>query len=132
MPVDDRGICSFLVDETVVVNIGQEAHGDQLVLFAPLGQPPTERRADWQARMLRANGAGSGSYVLGMAIASDTAILSSRRALCSLNGPTLASWVAEFIEVAKYWMQAFAGGAEPGTPSAAMPLETRVQGRSRV
>lgn len=118
MPTDERGICSFLVDGTVPVNIGRDPGRDGLVLFAPLGAPPAEHRGTWQVRMLRANGAGGAAYMFGMAPASDTAVVSSHRPLAALSGAALASWVGEFVEVARHWIDAFAKGAEPEAMSA--------------
>ena len=123
MPTGEHGVCSFLVDERVLVNIGQDSSGNELIIFAPLGAPPEEHHSTWQVRMLRANGAGGGAYVLGMAPASDTAIISSRRPLVSLNGPALANWVEEFVGVAKHWLDAFARKIEPEANSAAMPAD---------
>ncbi|EHK64613.1 type III secretion system chaperone [Achromobacter arsenitoxydans] len=126
MPTDERGLCSFLVDETVPVNIAQNPEGDGVVIFAPLGALPGGHRDAWQVRMLRANGAGGGAYVFGMAPASDTAIMSSRRPLGSLNGAALAGWVGEFVSVARGWIDAFANEDEPAAtdvPSASAWLQ---------
>ncbi|MNP98939.1 Tir chaperone protein (CesT) [compost metagenome] len=118
IPVDERGICSFMVDDSVAVNLALDAGLDGMVIFSPLGAPPAAHLASWQVRMLRANGAGGGAYVFGMAPASDTAILSSHRPLASLSGALLASWVGEFVDVARHWRDAFAQGAEPDAPAA--------------
>lgn len=125
LPIDEQGVCSFVVDHTLPVNLAAAGGGEELVVFAPLGRVPEADRTQWLTRMLVANGAGAGMYRLGLAPGSSSAVLSARRPLAGLDDAELTRWLGEFVSVARAWMGALAAQTPPPAPVA--PAESWLQ-----
>lgn len=118
LPVDEQGVCSFVVDQTLPVNLAAAGDGEELGVFAPLGRVPEMHRTQWLTRMLEANGAGAGMYRLGLAPGSSSAVLSARRPMAGLDSAELTRWLGEFVSVGRAWMSALAAGTPPAAPAA--------------
>ena len=103
LPLSDSDTCTLVIDNNLPVNLAIDAQGLDLTLFAPLGIIPEQRRAELFSQLLRANGAGTSPYTLGLARQADVAILSTRQPLALANAPGLAESLAAFIDIALRW-----------------------------
>lgn len=120
----EDGVCTLFIDGDITLNLAVEPNGRDLVLFSPLGIIAAANQATTYARLLRANGAGAGRVVLGLAPGSDTALISARRPLEGLSAQKLTDWAGGFVAVARQWRNsltnldmhgAFDEGATPPT-----------------
>lgn len=121
LPVAQDGTCTLVIDGRLAVNLAVDPLGRDLLIFAPLGQVPAEKRAAQHARMLQANGAGASPYTLGLTRQGDTAILSARRPLAEPAVPDLADGIAAFAQNALRWQASLQAPAEGAAVTARAP-----------
>ena len=114
LPIDERGVCTFLVDGNLPMNLALRGDG-LLTAFVPLGRVPETGQHEWWARMLHANGAGASPYVFGLIPGTQSAVVSCHRALAGLDASGLAQWLGDLAAVASGWMQGLAVQPGPGS-----------------
>lgn len=127
LPVAQDGTCTLIIDGQLPVNLAVDPQGLDLLIFSPLGAVPPQRRAECFGQMLRANGAGTARYTLGLARQSDIAILSARRPLTEPAVPDLADGIAAFAQTALRWQAALLTPAAAPAAGAAPPSSTWLQ-----
>ncbi|CAM2070188.1 Type III secretion system chaperone [Sulfidibacter corallicola] len=121
-PLDERGICSLVFDEKLIVNIGQAEARDEVWLFSPLGHTPDENRlAHFTAKWQRDPDREAHGMSLNFDQDGTGAVLSAGAPIVSLDGTRFGDWLETFLDTAETWQAELEGDGPQDDPQGETP-----------